>query len=97
MDYIIKHEDLLPSINSTEIIQHEQIPTENSLSDKPVICTNKTEQDDEGNVDVYIGTLPNEESLDDSFTIKQENDSSDEHNDVTDTVSDPSNVSKYFL
>ena len=96
MEYIIKHEDLLPSINSTEIIQHEQISTENNFSEKcPVLNSiiNKTDQDDGGNVDVYIETLPNEESVDAS-TIKQENSSSDEHNDITNTISDPGSVSK---
>ena len=89
MDHIIKHEDLLPSINSTELIHHEQISSENRLSvNYPVLNSiiNKTEQDDVGNVDVYEGTLPNEESVDESFTIKQDHDSSNEHNDVTDTV-----------
>ena len=100
MDYIITQEDLLPSINSTEIIQHEQISTENSLSRKcPVLNSiiNKTEQYDEGIVDVYIDTLPNEESLDDSSTIKQENNSSDEHNDVTETSSVSTRVSKKYF
>ena len=94
MEYIIKHEDLLPSINSTEIIQHEQIST--GLSGKPLLynsAINKSEQDDVGNVDAYGDTLHNKESVDAS-TIKQENSSSDEHYDVTDTVSDPGSVSK---